>query len=130
MATPKALQVPSGVVTPVSLVGTSTASVEAIGGSVQFRSEAPWEVLLTAFWDPTVVEGRRFVHTLVSDGFPLHSEMIDADALIAVSGGRQILRENTRFAPGALSSLRAEVWQDSKKPVNLLSLSLAFRPMF
>ncbi len=73
--------------------------------------------MLTVEWDIEHTDGSRFAHTAIPDEHPLHSEAINAAVLAALSGGRQLLRENTIFAPGEVDHVSFEVWHDARRPV-------------
>jgi hypothetical protein len=73
--------------------------------------------------------GRRFSHTAIPDRHPLHSEAIEADVLVEISGGMQLLRGNSWFGPTGVDRIQLEVWQDSGGPVDLDTASLEIRPL-
>lgn len=71
--------------------------------------EGWWELLLTAEWSTEDNTGTRFCHTKLPNGFPAHSEAINADVLTQLSGGRQLLRA---VVTGP-QKIAVEVWQDA-----------------
>lgn len=121
------VEVPNGRMFPVELGGSAPGIV--VGPGVLRFSVAAWvEVLLMVQWDAAVTGGRRFAHSAVRpDGYPLHSEAIEADVLVELSGGRQLLRGNTRVGPGWVEEMSLEVWQDSGVPVGVSEASLVVR---
>ena len=98
-------------------------------GVVTFSVVGWFEVLLTVEWDSANRSGRRFSHTAIPDRHPLHSEAIEADVLIEISGGKQLLRGNTLFGPKGVHRIQLEVWQDSGAPVDIENASLEIRPL-
>lgn len=68
-----------------------------------------WELLLKVAWSTDDTTGTRFCHTKLPNGFPAHSEAINADVLSQLSGGRQLLRA---VVTGPLM-IAVEVWQDA-----------------
>ncbi|MGQ0846692.1 MAG: hypothetical protein ACT4QF_21430 [Sporichthyaceae bacterium] len=117
--------------TTVSLVRRNTGSdhVQCRDGRVAFRTVGWYEVLMTVEWDPTVRGGTRFSHTMVSDHEPLHSEAIDADVLISLNGGRQLLRGNSIFGLSCTAQLELGVWQDSGEAIDLRGAQLVVREL-
>jgi hypothetical protein len=93
--------------------------------ALQFRVGLKYEVLLTVEWDTTNVRGHRFTHTKISDGFPLHSEAIEAAVLTRLSAGRQLLRGVLNPVEGEQVAL--EVWHDADSAVTVNHASLEFR---
>jgi hypothetical protein len=96
-------------------------------GAIVFRSlPVQRELLLQVAWQASP-EGRRFAHTRCSDGYPLHSEAIEAAALTALSGGRQLLRGTTWTGPGAVERVTVEVWHDGPTPLFVEEASVTVR---
>jgi hypothetical protein len=60
---------------------------------------------------------------------PLHSEAISAAVLHQLSGGRQLLRGNALFGPGAADELVLEVWQDSNESTTVKYAELLVREL-
>jgi hypothetical protein len=75
------------------------------------------------------MDGSRFAHTAIPDHQPLHSEAINAAVLTALSGGRQLPRGNTIFAPGEVDHVSLEVWHDARRPIVLLGAALEIRDL-
>jgi hypothetical protein len=98
-------------------------------GFVTFAPTGWFEVLLTVEWGSANRVGRRFSHTSIPDRHPLHSEAIEADVLIDISGGKQLLRGNALFGPKGVDRIQLEVWRDSGAPVNVDTASLEIRPL-
>lgn len=123
------IEVPTSTMTPISLEGMAPG-IESSSEGLQFVDDAHLEVLLTVEWDPNVTPGRRFAHTrLGPDEHPLHSELIEAEALIGLSGGRQLLRGNTHVGPGRVEKMTLEVWQDSDAPVRVRRAALVLHSL-
>jgi len=100
-----------------------------VDNGVTFQSRGWYEVLLTVAWDPANTSGRRFAHTKIPDQHPLHSEAIEAEVVVQLSGGRQLLRGNTVFEPGGVERIVLEVWHDASEPVTVKEASLEIRPL-
>lgn len=123
------IEVPSGRMTALNVTGGGVG-VEAHSGGVGFTKETWIEMCMCVEWDPSQRNGRRFSHTVTSpDGYPLHSEGIEADMLADLSDGRQLLRGNTRVGPGWVQYIGLEVWQDSGQPVTVRRASLEVRQL-
>ena len=126
------VQVPDRHLTPLRLMPTDArlAGLDVDDeGVVSFSSKGWFEVLLTVEWGSANRLGRRFSHTAIPDRHPLHSEAIEADVLIDISGGEQLLRGNTLFGPKGVDRIQLEVWQDSGGPVDVDAASLEIRPL-
>jgi hypothetical protein len=66
----------------------------------------------------------------IPDTHPLHSEAIEADVLVALSNGKQLLRGNSVFDPSTSArSIALEVWQDSGETVTVHRARLGVRPL-
>ena len=85
----KPLIVPNAQMTPLPLAPEGPASdrVAWDGDAVTFRAVGWYEVLMRVDWDPKVLRGTRFCHTMIPDHEPLHSEAIAAEVLSALNGG-------------------------------------------
>jgi hypothetical protein len=126
------VQVPDRHLTPLRLMLTDArlAGLDVDDkGVVSFSAMGWFEVLLTVEWGSANRLGRRFSHTAIPDRHPLHSEAIEADVLIDISGGKQLLRGNTLFGPKGVDRIQLEVWQDSGAPVDVENASLEIRPL-
>jgi hypothetical protein len=126
---PAPIKVPSGQLYRLILepVGRQLPDLEYASGAVRFIEPGWFEVLLSVGWDATNDAGHRFAHTSLPDRYPLHSEAIEAQVLNALSGGEQLLRGNTVFAPGGVDHIALEVWQDSGGLVSVHQASLLVR---
>ena len=113
----------------LSLQGPPLKGVVSSGHGVRFETEGWYEVLLAVEWDPQDEEGTRFSHTRIPGQEPLHSEAINADVLVQLSGGRQLLRGNTIFGLDHTRELVLEVWHDSARPVQVRSGELRIREL-
>lgn len=109
------------------LEDVSPAIAPTADGGLTFLTPGWYEVMLTVAWDPGNRDGSRFSHTKTPDGHPLHSEVVDAAVLSAVSDGRQLLRANSVFGPGGPQELSLEVWQDSGQSIAVRMAELAVR---
>jgi len=127
----KPLTVPPGQMTPVPLAPEGPASnrVAWDDDAVTFRVVGWYEVLIRVDWDPKILRGTRFCHTMIPDHEPLHSEAIDAEVLSALNGGSQRLRGNTIFGLDHTTSLVLEVWQDSGAPIELRAAEIVVREL-
>jgi hypothetical protein len=126
--------VPPGKLSALHLVTAGPEADDAAvatsqSGDVTFRSRGWYEVLLTVEWDPDDHSGTRFSHTKVPGEQPLHSEAIAADVLSRISNGRQLLRGNGIFGPGADENLILEVWHDSSAPVEVRQALILVRDL-
>ena len=111
----------------LSLDGPPLKGVVSSGQGVGFETEGWYEVLLAVEWDPHDTEGTRFSHTRIPGQEPLHSEAINADVLVQLSQGRQLLRGNTIFGLDHTREIVLEVWHDSPRPVTVRSGELRIR---
>jgi hypothetical protein len=129
--TSRAVEIASARLTRVPLSGSEPRAedVECVDGTIVFRSEGWYEILLEVGWDPEVRRGTRFIHTAVPGQQPLHSEAISAAVLAAISDGRQLLRGNTLFGPERTGGLSLEVWHDAGEVVEVSSAAVTVREL-
>jgi hypothetical protein len=129
--TTAATQVRAGELTPMQLEQQSSSPHVhyRAGEGIEFDTEGWYEVLLRVDWDDNDTTGTRFSHTKIPDQEPLHSEAINADVLVRISQGRQLLRGNSLFGPDRTTCLRLEVWHDSDKPVEVGYAELIVREL-
>ncbi|HEV8624562.1 MAG TPA: hypothetical protein VG034_08900 [Acidimicrobiia bacterium] len=113
----------------LSLQGPPLKGVVSSGPGIRFETVGWYEVLLAVAWDPHDTEGTRFSHTRIPGQEPLHSEAINADVLVQLSGGRQLLRANTIFGLDHTGEIVLEVWHDSPRPVEVTSGELRVRQL-
>ncbi|MCA1842466.1 MAG: hypothetical protein LC792_04615 [Actinobacteria bacterium] len=113
----------------LSLQGPALKGVVSSGQGIRFETVGWYEVLLAVEWDPLDTEGTRFSHTRIPGQEPLHSEAINAEVLMQLSGGRQLLRGNTIFGLDHTREIVLEVWHDSPRPVRVRSGELRVRQL-
>ena len=114
---------------PLVLQGPPLKGVVSSGPGIRFETVGWYEVLLAVEWDPHDSEGTRFSHTHIPGQQPLHSEAINADVLVQLSDGRQLLRGNTIFGLDHTREIVLEVWHDSPRPVKIRSGELRIREL-
>jgi hypothetical protein len=115
---------------PLAPLSPPTEHVVPSGdGGVRFRTLGWYEVLLKVEWDTRDAEGTRFSHTRVPGQEPVHSEAISAAVLHEISKGRQLLRGNGLFGPGAAEEVGLEVWQDGRHETTVHHAELVIREL-